>query len=162
MPQTYEIIGGDHRPHGPVKGEELCQWIRQGRASNQTMVRISGQKTWQPIGAFPEFLGPLQGLPWMPVNQPPAQDPSAGRHQFGIGYCGAPILSGRRSIWRAGRVLRTPGAFANCPIRWRIGRHRTGHCRVGFRLYRHPHWGSDVDSLCDVMPGAYSVTCSCA
>ena len=71
MPQTYEIIGGDHRPHGPVTGEELCQWIREGRASNQTMVRISGQETWQPIGAFPEFLGPLQGLPWVPVNQPP-------------------------------------------------------------------------------------------
>ena len=71
MPQTYEIIGGDHRPHGSVTGEELCQWIREGRASNQTMVRISGQKTWQPIGAFPEFLGPLQGLPWAPVNQPP-------------------------------------------------------------------------------------------
>ena len=35
------------------------------------MVRISGQETWQPIGAFPEFLGPLQGLPWGPVNQPP-------------------------------------------------------------------------------------------
>ena len=71
MPQTYEIIGGDHRPHGPVTGEELCQWIREGRASNQTMVRISGQETWQPIGAFPEFLSPLQGLPWVPVNQPP-------------------------------------------------------------------------------------------
>ena len=58
MAQTYEIIGGDHKPHGPVTGEELCQWIREGRASNQTMVRISGQETWQPIGAFPEFLGP--------------------------------------------------------------------------------------------------------
>lgn len=71
MPQTYEIIGGDHRPHGPVTGEALCQWIREGRASGQSMARVSGSEVWQPLGAFPEFLGPLQGLPWVPVNQPP-------------------------------------------------------------------------------------------
>ena len=118
MPQTYEIIGGDHRPHGPVTGEELCQWIREGRASNQTMVRISGQKTWQPIGAFQEFLGPLQGLPWVPVNQP-RQDPFARRHQLGLGHCAllffpAGVLFGvPAAYWDTGRIRKLPNPAAN-------------------------------------------------
>jgi hypothetical protein len=70
MAQTYEIIGGDHRAHGPVSGEELTQWIRQGRASRQTMIRVSGTDAWRPMYTYGEFTGPLQGLPWIPVNQP--------------------------------------------------------------------------------------------
>ena len=161
MPQTYEIIGGDHRPHGPVTGEELCQWIREGAPATKPWCASAGRKLGSPSERSRNSSAHCRACRGCPsIN--PTQDSSAGRHQFGLGHCGAPILSGRRSIWRAGRVLRTPGAFANCPVRWRIGRHRTSHCRVGFRLYRHPHWGSYVDSLCYVMADAYSVTCSCA
>tara|TARA_Y100000739_G_C20548278_1_gene436964 strand:+ start:596 stop:1063 length:468 start_codon:yes stop_codon:yes gene_type:complete len=62
---TYEIIGGDNRAHGPVTGEEIYNWIRQGRADGYTMTRLSGSDTWQPLGSFPEFVGPLHGLPWV-------------------------------------------------------------------------------------------------
>ena len=68
---TYEIIGGDNRARGPVTGEELSQWIREGRASGHTMARVSDGEHWQPLGSFPEFVGPLQGLPWIPLYQPP-------------------------------------------------------------------------------------------
>ena len=68
---TYEIIGGDNRAHGPVTGEEVYQWIREGRADHNTMARVSGGNHWQPLGSFPEFVGPLQGLPWVPLYQPP-------------------------------------------------------------------------------------------
>jgi len=67
---TYEIIGGDNRAHGPVTGEELCEWIRQGRAGRNTMIRPSNTDTWRPLSTFPEFSGPLRGLPWIPLYQP--------------------------------------------------------------------------------------------
>ena len=71
MPPTYEIIGGDNRPHGPVEGEDLCQWIREGRAHRNTMVRFSEDEVWRPLYSFPEFSGPLRGLPWTPFYTPP-------------------------------------------------------------------------------------------
>ena len=70
MTQTYEIIGGDNRAHGPVTGEELCDWIRQGRAGRNTMIRPSNTEAWRPISTFPEFSGPLRGMPWIPLYQP--------------------------------------------------------------------------------------------
>ena len=70
MTLTYEIIGGDNRAHGPVTGEELCEWIRQGRAGRNTMIRPSNTDTWRPLSTFPEFSGPLRGLPWIPLYQP--------------------------------------------------------------------------------------------
>jgi len=70
METTYEIIGGDNRAHGPVTGEELCEWIRQGRAGRNTMIRPSNTETWRPLSTFPEFSGPLRGLPWIPLYQP--------------------------------------------------------------------------------------------
>ena len=70
MESTYEIIGGDNRAHGPVTGEELCEWIRQGRAGRNTMIRPSNTETGRPLSKFPEFSGPLRGLPWIPLYQP--------------------------------------------------------------------------------------------
>ena len=70
METTYEIIGGDNRAHGPVTGEELSEWIRQGRAGRNTMIRPSNTDTWRPLSTFPEFSGPLRGLPWIPLYQP--------------------------------------------------------------------------------------------
>ena len=70
MTQTYEIIGGDNRAHGPVTGEELCDWIRQGRAGRNSMIRPSNTEAWRPISTFPEFSGPLRGMPWIPLYQP--------------------------------------------------------------------------------------------
>ncbi len=70
MTPTYEIIGGDNRAHGPVTGEELCDWIRQGRAGRNSMIRPSNMEAWRPISTFPEFSGPLRGMPWIPLYQP--------------------------------------------------------------------------------------------
>ena len=67
---SYEIIGGDNRAHGPVTGEEIYDWIRQGRADGYSMARVIGSDSWQPLGSFPEFVGPLHGLPWVRTTQP--------------------------------------------------------------------------------------------
>ena len=66
----YEIIGGDNRAHGPVTGEEIYDWIRQGRADGYSMARVIGSDSGQPLGSFPEFVGPLHGLPWVRTTQP--------------------------------------------------------------------------------------------
>ncbi|SRR6266540_4509823 len=58
----YSIIGGDQREYGPVSGDEVRQWIAEGRASAQTLARIEGGP-WKPLSAFPEFAGALGGPP---------------------------------------------------------------------------------------------------
>ena len=127
MPQTYEIIGGDHRPHGPVTGRSCANGFVKGVPATKPWCASAGRKLGN-HRRVPEFR-PLQGLPWVPVNQP-RPDPSLAVTSLVLGIV---LYSFRQAFcWRAGRVLRTPGAFANCPVRWRIGRHRTSHCRVGF------------------------------
>lgn len=55
----YTIIGGDGNEYGPVTGEDLRNWIRQGRANAATQVR-AGEGEWSTLGAMPEF-APLFG-----------------------------------------------------------------------------------------------------
>jgi hypothetical protein len=51
----YQIIGADGRPYGPVSGEQLQQWIAEGRANAQTQTFATGATEWKPLGALPEF-----------------------------------------------------------------------------------------------------------
>jgi hypothetical protein len=53
----YKIIGADQKEYGPVTGDQLRQWIAEGRMNAQTRVRAEGSETWQPLSAFPEFAG---------------------------------------------------------------------------------------------------------
>ncbi len=52
----YQIIGADGRPYGPVSGEQLQQWIAEGRANAQTQTFAAGATEWKPLGALPEFV----------------------------------------------------------------------------------------------------------
>jgi hypothetical protein len=51
----YQIIGADGRQYGPVSGEQLRQWIAEGRANAQTQTFAEGATEWKPLGAVPEF-----------------------------------------------------------------------------------------------------------
>ena len=53
----YKIIGADQKEYGPVTGDQLRQWIAEGRMNAETRVRAEGSETWQPLSAFPEFAG---------------------------------------------------------------------------------------------------------
>lgn len=55
----YKIIGADQKEYGPVSGDELRQWIRDGRVNAATQVEIDGQ--WKALGDVPEFAGLLLG-----------------------------------------------------------------------------------------------------
>ena len=45
----YKIIGADQKEYGPVSGEQLRQWIAEGRVSGQTMVQSEGDPNWRPL-----------------------------------------------------------------------------------------------------------------
>ena len=51
----FKIIGGDGEEYGPVDNATVRQWIQEGRASAQTMLKREGQAAWAPLSAYPEF-----------------------------------------------------------------------------------------------------------
>jgi hypothetical protein len=66
----YRIIGADGRQYGPVSGEQLRQWIAEGRANAQTQAFAEGATEWRPLGGLPEFAG-LFAPPTPPTIRPP-------------------------------------------------------------------------------------------
>jgi hypothetical protein len=51
----YKIIGTDGREYGPISGEQLRQWIAEGRVESRTPVFVNGAKEWNFVGLLPEF-----------------------------------------------------------------------------------------------------------
>ena len=75
----YKIIGADQKEYGPISGDELRQWIGEGRVNGQTPVKAEGDATWKTVAAFPEFAAALAASPSaaMPPHTLGAADPSA-------------------------------------------------------------------------------------
>jgi uncharacterized membrane protein len=72
----YRIIGADQKEYGPVSAEQLRQWIAEGRAGAQSLLRAEGAAEWKPLGEFPEFADALGG----PAASPSAPASGAGAH----------------------------------------------------------------------------------
>jgi hypothetical protein len=73
----YKIVGADQKEYGPVTEEQLRQWISEGRANAQTLVRF-GDAPWKPLSTFPEFATALGiVLPTPPLEAPPGMNASA-------------------------------------------------------------------------------------
>src|ERR1041385_4709316 len=54
---NYFMIGGDKREYGPVDSELIRQWLREGRANGETLLRLEGETEWKPLRTFPDFKG---------------------------------------------------------------------------------------------------------
>jgi len=65
----YKIIGADKKEYGPVSGDQLREWIQQGRAGAATLVQAEGQADWRPVGDYPEFAEALAAK--SPAPPPP-------------------------------------------------------------------------------------------
>jgi hypothetical protein len=68
----FRIIGGDGQEYGPVPVAQVKQWIADGRADGQTLVRREGSQNWQHLVTIPE----LSGIASSCVPQPPPLPPS--------------------------------------------------------------------------------------
>lgn len=62
----FRIIGGDGRQYGPVSGDQLRQWIGEGRANAQSLVLPEGSTDWKALGNLLEFADALSA-----ANVPP-------------------------------------------------------------------------------------------
>ena len=58
----YKIIGADGREYGPVSGDQLRQWLTEGRVNADTQVLPEGGPDWKPLRALTEFT-PVTGIP---------------------------------------------------------------------------------------------------
>jgi len=52
---NYFMIGGDKREYGPVDAELIRQWLREGRANGETLLRAEGETDWKPLRTFADF-----------------------------------------------------------------------------------------------------------
>lgn len=52
----YKIIGADGKEYGPIRAEQLRQWISEGRVNAQTRIKRDGAADWQLLGSLPEFI----------------------------------------------------------------------------------------------------------
>jgi uncharacterized membrane protein len=56
----FKIIGADGKEYGPVSGDQVRQWVREGRANAQTRVQPEGRTDWVSLGqlgGFEDVLG---------------------------------------------------------------------------------------------------------
>lgn len=88
----YKIIGGDGKEYGPITAEQIRAWLREGRATPQTLAQPAGTADWQPLSAWPEFAVPPSMTP--PVTGSTAV-PGADK-KIAAGLCG--ILLGQLGI----------------------------------------------------------------
>src|SRR5262245_18193187 len=95
----YKIIGSDQKEYGPVSGDELRQWILDGRVNAQTRVEVDGQ--WKTIGEVPEFAGLLAQRRPAPTAAAPSAAPSGGG---GRGMAISSLVLGILSIVTCGLV----------------------------------------------------------
>lgn len=70
---NYFIIGGDKKEYGPATADQIRQWLREGRASGDTLLRLETETEWKPLRAFAEFQPDLLPPSLAPAPIPPPQ-----------------------------------------------------------------------------------------
>ena len=88
----FNIIGGDGKQYGPVTGEQLRQWIAEGRAQEQTMVQSEDSSDWKRLGDLSEFTEVFAARAGRaaPAATPPvvaAEETFVREHAIRIGDC---------------------------------------------------------------------------
>jgi hypothetical protein len=67
----YKIIGANQTEYGPVSGDQIRQWIAEGRVNAQTSAQAEGETGWKPISTFPEFAASFPSPSAPPSLSPP-------------------------------------------------------------------------------------------
>ncbi len=67
----YKIIGADQQQYGPVTGDQIRQWLNEGRLNAQSMLQAEGTTEWRPLASFPEFATSIPiAAPTAPLTMP--------------------------------------------------------------------------------------------
>ena len=112
--QTYKIIGADGKEYGPVSGDQIRQWISEGRVNEQTRVLSEGAQDWVPLSNLPEFGSPSRSPAFgAPPPAPSLSMPAGGSSKppgeirvFGI----------LNTVFGAFGLLCAPVGFAMLPL----------------------------------------------
>jgi TM2 domain-containing membrane protein YozV len=86
----FNIIGADGKQYGPVSGEQVRQWIREGRANGASQVQSVGATEWKSLAGLPEFadvFGSGTGAP-PSMTPPPVNVASRASNKIAAGICG--------------------------------------------------------------------------
>ncbi len=66
----YTILGTDKQEYGPVSGDQVKQWILEGRANEHTLVKTETIGEWKTLAEYPEFAETFSALkPPPPVSE---------------------------------------------------------------------------------------------
>ncbi len=71
----YRIIGADGTEYGPVSGDQIRQWLAEGRLNSQSLARPDTGGNFAPLSSYAEF-GAFAAPP--PFQQPPAPTTNDG------------------------------------------------------------------------------------
>lgn len=91
LTMKYFMIGGDKREYGPFEAEQIWQWIREGRANAETLLRAENETDWQPLRNFAEFQseGGPPPLPAWAATQPASVQACDVRVRIGYAFARA-------------------------------------------------------------------------
>ena len=56
---VYKIIGADGKEYGPISGEQVRQWMAEGRVNAASRIQVEGSNQWKLVAEVPEFAGAL-------------------------------------------------------------------------------------------------------
>lgn len=90
---NYFIIGGDDKVYGPISGEELRQWIAEGRLAGASRAKMENDADFRPLTNFPEFAtalrshAPAESFSADPFSTPAATNFVERDYDLDIGGC---------------------------------------------------------------------------
>lgn len=72
---NYTIIGGDGKQYGPITGDDVRNWISEGRLNAQSLAKADSDAEFRALATFPEFAG-VFGAGAQSVGTPPPLSPA--------------------------------------------------------------------------------------
>jgi hypothetical protein len=98
MSAIYKTIGKDGHEYGPATGEQIRQWIAEGRVERQTPVFVDGAKDWNFVGLLPEFAHCFTGEAPPPIAPLKPGTSPAGRMPRTNSFATAGLVCGILSV----------------------------------------------------------------
>jgi hypothetical protein len=90
---NYTIIGGDGKQYGPITGDDLRQWISEGRLNAQSLAKADSDAEFRTLATFPE-LADVFGIAGQVSNMPPPLGSAAvGGHAAALQRIKAPAVA---------------------------------------------------------------------